>query len=246
MKNDDLQSMIERYKKELMKLRSEMPQTEEKAEPVEIVEENSVVDISQGETPAEQAAVNEADSAAEPLAEPITDEVAPVNMNMQDNIPENDDFPVVPNITPYPYDVNGREYTDWADFNSKNAHVGYIKIQTFAANDVFPVSNVLIVISGEINGVKREFYRVLTNADGVVERLPLPAPDVELSETPSSQAPYSSYDITASHPNYVTAKFKNVKIFDGIESLQSILLVPGDDSNATVNSENVFDENARG
>ncbi|MCR4614723.1 MAG: hypothetical protein K5756_01045 [Clostridiales bacterium] len=239
MKNDDLQSMIEKYKKELMKLRSEAQTAEEIKEPIETVTEE--------QSPAEPEASAEQETESVIIPEtPENDEQRTTAVNMQDNIPGNDDFPIVPNITPYPYDVNKSEYKDWADFNSKNTHVGYIKIQTFAANDVFPVSNALIVISGEINGVRREFYRVLTNADGMVEKLPLPAPDVELSESPSSQAPYSSYDITASHPNYVTASFKNVKVFDGIESLQSIVLVPGDNSNASVNNENVFDENARG
>ena len=65
-----------------------------------------------------------------------------------------------------------------------------------------------------------------TDSSGQVDPVTVPALERSLSETPGDAAPYVSYRITVSHPDFVDAVIEQVPVFEGVVSLQAVDLIP--------------------
>jgi len=83
-----------------------------------------------------------------------------------------------------------------------------------------------VTVSKTVNGDTRDFYKERTDSSGVVYGMTLPAPDKALAAYPSAPPPSAAYDVTVEHPKYVTAKYKNCRVYDGAETVQSCELIP--------------------
>ena len=68
----------------------------------------------------------------------------------------------------------------------------------------------------------------LTNTDGIIDSVTLPAPDFAMSQSPSESKylPYAIYTTLIERPGYVNAIYTNVPVFSGIESIQGVEMVP--------------------
>ena len=117
-------------------------------------------------------------------------------------------------------------YTSYEEFLKNNSKTGTLKIQAYTAGGALPVDNVKVKISKTINGVKEELYTLLTDTSGIIDNIVLPAPDRSLSLTPGNVKPFATYEIEATHPKFIAQKFLSVPIFDGIESIQPLQMVP--------------------
>lgn len=122
---------------------------------------------------------------------------------------------------------------DYLDFIKDNPKQGELKIQANTARQSLPVSNVLVEISKNFNGIKKLFYSLKTDQSGIIDGILLPAPDKEISQHPSTTIPYASYDILATHPNYTEKNYQDVQIYDGVKSIQPINLTPHSENNNT-------------
>ncbi len=122
---------------------------------------------------------------------------------------------------------------DYLDFIKDNPKQGELKIQANTARQSLPVSNVLVEISKNFNGIKKLFYSLKTDQSGIIDGILLPAPDKEISQQPSTTIPYASYDILATHPNYTEKNYQDVQIYDGVKSIQPINLTPHSENNNT-------------
>ena len=112
---------------------------------------------------------------------------------------------------------------------------GRLRVQVFAADQVYPISSAYVVVTE--SGSDKEMFRGHTDSTGIIENILLPAPEAVDSDMPSKVKPYSQYDITVTHPNFISRKYVGVPIFAGIESIQTVLLVPtarGSDNNAII------------
>lgn len=107
---------------------------------------------------------------------------------------------------------------------------GSIKIQASMADQAYPVPGVNIVISKDFTDGTHVFHTAVTNADGIVDDLMLPAPPSANSQQPdTSQAPinpFSVYNITATKPGFRSEAYIQVPVFDGVKSIQPVRLVP--------------------
>ena len=69
----------------------------------------------------------------------------------------------------------------------------------------------------------------LTDNDGNTVSIKLPAPPVELSQTPQTgnnpRLPYAVYSVYVEHPGFVRAVYTNVPVFSGIESIQPVRML---------------------
>ena len=122
---------------------------------------------------------------------------------------------------------------DYLNFIKDNPKQGELKIQANTARQSLPVSNVLVEISKNFNGIKKLFYSLKTDQSGIIDGILLPAPDKEISQQPSTTIPYASYDILATHPNYTEKNYQDVQIYDGVKSIQPINLTPHSENNNT-------------
>ncbi len=100
---------------------------------------------------------------------------------------------------------------------------GTLVVQVSLAKGAIPVEGAKVIVSLE-DKVLGDF---LTNKSGKTPVLTLPAPGKELSQTPNGIIrPYSIYNIRISYPGYYAEEAINVPIFDGINSIQPVALVP--------------------
>lgn len=103
---------------------------------------------------------------------------------------------------------------------------GRLKIQTFTADGVYPVvaANVKVFKKGETE----PFFDGYTDASGIIDGIILPAPLGVDTDLPPETEPYFQYDIEITHPKFISKKYKNVPVFDNIESIQTVRLIPAE------------------
>ncbi|MEM0531453.1 hypothetical protein WGC32_14120 [Zongyangia sp. HA2173] len=118
------------------------------------------------------------------------------------------------------------ETMTYGEFLERNPHWGLMKIQAFTGRGTMPVEGVEISIDRNFTDGPRNFYRLTTDADGIIDHINLPTPDKNLSQHPESEQPFATYNVTATHPNYHQQVFKNTPVFEGIKSILPIRLIP--------------------
>lgn len=128
-------------------------------------------------------------------------------------------------------------YNKFIDENSKH---GKLRVQTYASLQVFPIQNAKVSVEKEFDDGTHIFAEEYTDIDGVAENITLPTKSKELSLTPDSPIPYATYTVKVSHPQFESITFSNVPIFEGIESLQPVAMLP---LNSTNQSTQIFEEN---
>ncbi len=134
-------------------------------------------------------------------------------------------------------DINHSTYNKFVDENTK---YGKLRVQTYASTQVFPIQNAKISVEKEFDDGRHVFAEEYTDIDGVAENITLPTKSKELSLTPDSPIPYSTYTVKVTHPQFEAITFYNVPIFEGIESLQPVAMLPLNSANQ---SQRIFEEN---
>ena len=128
-------------------------------------------------------------------------------------------------------------YNKFIDENSKR---GKLRVQTYASLQVFPIQNAKVSVEKEFEDGTHIFAEEYTDIDGVAENITLPTKSKELSLTPESPIPYATYTVRVTHPQFESITFSNVPIFEGVESLQPVAMLP---LNSTNQSTQIFEEN---
>ena len=243
---NDLEPLIEKYRHELMEYsrnnpRFAEPQPEpmqEQETPAEVAEEKMQIDepVEDRIRPGGKLYRADFDGAS----------VVPVSMDMRrDNVADRERETVPPAQNPGqdnererivseasegnpPYN-NGTvtEFQNKDAFLESNQKNGFLRVQVSAADQAFPIQNADVIVSKRFGNDDSVFFEEHTDASGIINRVTLPAPDRILSGAPSSVLqPYSTYDISVTHPGFVSVLLKNAVIFDGIETIQQVVLIP--------------------
>ena len=122
--------------------------------------------------------------------------------------------------------LNSKTQAQWDAFMAKNPNVGYVKMQVSTAGGVLPVPDAKVTITKELGNNVFTLYILTTDVNGQTLAVPLPAPDSSLSQTPDNSTPYSTYTIAIEHPKYQNVYNYSVPVFDGITSIQPVVLLP--------------------
>lgn len=118
---------------------------------------------------------------------------------------------------------------------NENESIGFLTVAVKTANGALPIENASVVIYGhselDENSVPLEnpsdvIYSLKTNRNGLTERVALQTKPKELSEVPGNLYPYLSYNIFVTADGYYDSSYINVPIFQGINSLQPVNLIP--------------------
>ena len=113
-----------------------------------------------------------------------------------------------------------------------NNKTGTLSIRTYTAGGALPVPGSIIRIIGVDEDNSTIEYSLMTDIDGITPLITLPAPDVLQSQSPSpTEAPFSQYDIVITNEGFYTKKIHNVPIFDGINSIQQVNMIPLSETN---------------
>lgn len=103
---------------------------------------------------------------------------------------------------------------------------GSLVVQVTLAKGAIPVSGARVTVSTAGNQ-STQIADLLTDESGRTAPLLLPAPQSSYSQTPDSVVrPYSNYNIKVEYKGYYTEDAVNVPIFDKINSIQPVSLIP--------------------
>lgn len=108
---------------------------------------------------------------------------------------------------------------------------GYLQMRVTSAGGAFPIENAVVMVLSDplANDAQSSVIRTLrTDASGLTETVPLPAPPRTLSQSPGSGKPYSTYNIAVYRDGYYSVEGLGIPVFDGIVSTQAINLLPRD------------------
>ena len=78
--------------------------------------------------------------------------------------------------------ITGRvPFADYDEFVENNQAQGMLRVQVFAANQSFPVPNATVRVYVQLDDGERELFSGITDVDGIVDNIALPAPDSSVS-----------------------------------------------------------------
>ena len=120
--------------------------------------------------------------------------------------------------------MNERRDTN-LDSNETSVGTGYLVVQVTTASNAIPLEGARVTVR-QADGNGRVLYERRSGRDGRTERMALSAPLKTASLRPSAALPYGIYSIEVSLPDYETAFYESVPIFDGITALQQANLIP--------------------
>ena len=120
----------------------------------------------------------------------------------------------------------GERPTDYGfqEYLNENSGNGFLKVQVSAGRSEIPVPDARIVVTKKLNGKAFVLAGVISDINGMTQRISLPAPPASLSQTPGNINPFAVYDVEISRPGYVTVKDIDVPVFDKVLSIQNVKL----------------------
>ena len=112
------------------------------------------------------------------------------------------------------------------DQPSDEAGEGRLLVKVVTARGALPVPQARVVISREIAGKRTLQGYDETDESGQSRVFTLSAPSASLSMSPDNKTPYARYIVTVSAEGYIPAEYRNVPVFDGIQSVQQADIQP--------------------
>ncbi|MBR6531833.1 MAG: hypothetical protein IKT61_04965 [Clostridia bacterium] len=118
-------------------------------------------------------------------------------------------------------------FRNYDDFINGNPSRGVLRVQVFSADRTFPVSNASVRVFVNLADGEREIFNGVTDMDGVVDNISLPAPDSSLSfDENNTVEPFAVYGLRVNKADYSPAVFDGIPVFDSVKSIQPVELVP--------------------
>ena len=107
------------------------------------------------------------------------------------------------------------------------AATGFLKVQTLTSRAELPVSGATVSVSMARSGGGRELLNVQrTDESGMTELISVPTPELSNSLSPELPRGWTDVQIAASHPDFDGVVSRDVQIFPGVTTLQTLRLVP--------------------
>lgn len=108
-------------------------------------------------------------------------------------------------------------------FLKENPRRGYLKIQAFSGRQSYPIEGVRVAITRDFDDGQVLFFEGVTDPDGIIDDIELPAPPRENSLVFLTPDKTAEYDMTALYEGVAPQRSK-VQIYEGIKSIQPILI----------------------
>ena len=138
-------------------------------------------------------------------------------------------------------------------YNENLTGLGYMIVRVTTARGAIPLEGAIVTASSyspEFESGRGDTIAVYkTNASGLTERFPLPAPPRALSMSPGNGKSYETYNISVAKDGYYQQYYINAPVFEGITSIQNADMIPLPDNGQTDNftpEGNIFFETENG
>lgn len=125
------------------------------------------------------------------------------------------------------YNINDEYFmntTSYKNFMRDNPGKGILRIRAYAASQAVPISNLKITVSKEIDNNKIVFFEGYTDESGVIEKIELPAPKININNLDIPNR--IMYDVRAEYPQDNINNLYLVSIYDNVYVIQNINVVP--------------------
>lgn len=107
------------------------------------------------------------------------------------------------------------------------AQSGTLIVRVYASRAQLPILGATVLVSQRDDQGRFQLLSALvTDESGIAGPITLPAPDANLSQNPGTPLPFSSYSLVVEHPGYHVAVFRDLQIFSGVDTTQSVPLIP--------------------
>ena len=104
---------------------------------------------------------------------------------------------------------------------------GTLIVRVYASRAQLPIPGATVLVSAVDSEGRHQLLHLLsTDESGVAGPIRLDAPDSALSQSPGSPLPFASYTVIVEHPGYQVAFFRDLQIFSGVETIQTVPLIP--------------------
>ena len=104
---------------------------------------------------------------------------------------------------------------------------GFLKVQTLTSRAELPVAGAVVSVSAARAGGGRELLNVQrTDESGMTELISVPTPELSNSLSPELPRGWTDVQIAASHPDFDGVVSRDVQIFPGVTTLQTLRLIP--------------------
>ncbi len=105
--------------------------------------------------------------------------------------------------------------------------VGQIRVRTYTAASALPVEGTLVKIYGTDDYNKDVKYSLITDSNGITEKISLPTPLKQYSMSPNSkESPYAVYNVELTKEGYYPKRIDNIPIFSDTNALLPIEMIP--------------------
>ena len=111
----------------------------------------------------------------------------------------------------------------YAAFLEQNPDIGYLKVQASRARQAIPVSGVQVLVLQSFLDHRVLFFEGKTDANGIIESIPLPAPPVAESFDAQSPQGGALYQLYAFHPDFEPREY-SVEIYADTTAIQPLEL----------------------
>ena len=116
---------------------------------------------------------------------------------------------------------------------------GYMIVRVTTARGAIPLEGAIVAVHNydpEFEVGRCDTISVhKTNSSGLTDRIALPAPPRELSQSPGNGKSYESYNLYVSSPGYYKKEYVGVPVFEGITAIQNVDMIPLPDNGQTDN-----------
>ncbi len=104
---------------------------------------------------------------------------------------------------------------------------GYLIVRASTASGAIPVEGVTVIVQGRDEENSNVFLSLITDRDGLTQKITLPTVSRDESLTPSANIkPYSLYNIEVYKDGYYPQHYSGVAIFEGITAVQNARIIP--------------------
>ena len=108
-------------------------------------------------------------------------------------------------------------------FLRRNTALGKLKVQASRAQNALPTEGVRISVIGRFDDARVLFFDGITDADGLITNITLPAPPRGASLDAENPRRGALYQVFASHPGFEPEIYE-AEIFEGITSILPVTL----------------------
>ncbi len=103
---------------------------------------------------------------------------------------------------------------------------GALVIAVTTARGAFPIAGASVTVSGNEAQNSDISFSLITDRSGKTEKIFLPAPPANLSQSPGDDKVSSVYSVTVNADGFYNYKSERVPVFAGVTSIQPVDLVP--------------------